>query len=162
MRSFAGTAARPDVIAPGFRYDRPTGRDMISDKLKYQLKGANRIWRWMLAVDFAIMPALFLYKLFYSAPQIAYIHLLATYHFGFARRALVGTIVSWFTDRVPVWYVYAIGGTAWVAALIMFIATFRRIFGFSEKTFPLFVFMIGSPFFLKNFMYAIGYFDIYG
>src|SRR5262249_39823913 len=47
-------------------------------------------------------------------------------------------------------------------AFIMFVAAFRRLFGVSEKTFPLFVFMIGSPFFLKNFMYAIGYFDIYG
>lgn len=135
---------------------------MISVKLKYQLSGANRIWSWMIAVDFAIVPALFFYKLFYSAPQIAYIHLLATYHFGFARRALVGTIVSWFSDRVPIWYVYAIGGAAWLAAFILFVIAFRRIFGLREKTFPLFVFVTGSPFFLKNFMYAIGYFDIYG
>ena len=27
---------------------------------------------------------------------------------------------------------------------------------------PLFVFMAGSPFFLKNFMYTLGHFDIYG
>jgi hypothetical protein len=131
-------------------------------KLKFQLEEANRVWRWMLAVDFAIMPALFFYKLFYSAPQIGYIHLLVTYHFGFAKRALVGTIVSWFADRVPIWYVYAIGGAAWVATLIMFVTAFRKIFGLSAKTFPLFVFMVGSPFFFKNFMYAIEYFDIYG
>jgi hypothetical protein len=131
-------------------------------KPQYQLKGANRIWTWMLAVDFAIIPVLFFYKLFYSASQIPYIHLLVTYHFGFARRALVGTIVSWFADRVPIWYVYAIGGAVWAATLIMFIAAFRKIFGLRESTFPLFVFMIGSPFFLKNFMYAIGYLDIYG
>lgn len=116
----------------------------------------------MLAVDLAIVPALFFYKLLYSAPQIGYIHLLATYHFGFARRALVGTIISWFADRVPLWYVYAIGGAAWVATLIAFVIAFRKIFGWSEKTFALFIFMIGSPFFFKNFMYAIEYFDIYG
>ena len=131
-------------------------------KLKFPSEEANRIWRWMLAVDFAIMPALFFYKLFYSTPQIGYIHLLATYHFGFAKRALVGTVVSWFADRVPIWYVYAIGGAAWVTTLIMFVAAFRKIFGLTEKTFPLFVFMIGSPFFMKNFMEAIEYFDIYG
>ena len=27
---------------------------------------------------------------------------------------------------------------------------------------PLFVFMAGSPFFLKNFMHTLGHFDIYG
>jgi hypothetical protein len=131
-------------------------------KLKFQHDEANRIWQWMLAVDIAIMPLLFIYKVFFSDPQIGYIHLLATYHFGFAKRALVGTIVSLFADRVPIWYVYAIGIAAWVAALILFVAAFRKIFGWTEKNFPLFVFLIGSPFFFKNFMYAIEYFDIYG
>src|SRR6185312_4883729 len=31
-----------------------------------------------------------------------------------------------------------------------------------EKNLPLFVFMAGSPFFLKNFMHTLGHFDIYG
>ena len=39
---------------------------------------------------------------------------------------------------------------------------FRRTFGFDEKHLPLFVFMAGSPFFLKNFMHTLGHFDIYG
>jgi len=157
----AGIAAPLDVTVPDFRYDRSAGRER-DVKTKCQLEEANRIWRWMLAIDCAIVPALFFYKLFYSAPQIGYIHLLATYHFGFARRALVGTIVSWFINRVPIWYVYAIGGAAWIATVIMFVVAFRKIFGLSEKTFSLFVFMIGSPFFFKNFMYGIEYFDIYG
>jgi hypothetical protein len=70
--------------------------------------------------------------------------------------------VSWFTDRVPMWSVYAIGVTAWIATAILFVAAFRKIFGLTDKNFPLFVFMAGSPFFLKNFMISIGYFDIYG
>jgi hypothetical protein len=108
------------------------------------------------------LPALFFYKLLFNTPQIEYMHLLATYHFGFAKRALVGTIVSWFADRVSIWFVYAIGITVWVATLILFVAAFRKIFGLTEKNFPLFVFLFGSPFFFKNFMYSIGYFDIYG
>ena len=39
---------------------------------------------------------------------------------------------------------------------------FGRTFGFDEKHWPLFVFMAGSPFFLKNFMHTLGHFDIYG
>src|SRR6266850_1088812 len=40
-------------------------------------------------------------------------------------------------------------------------------FGFTKRALigavvPLFVFMAGSPFFLKNFMHTLGHFDIYG
>jgi hypothetical protein len=130
--------------------------------LEFQSGAANRAWRWMLAVDCAIIPLLFVYKLFFHVPQIEYMHLLATYHFGFTKRALVGTVVSWFADRVPIWSVYAIGVTAWIATAILFVVAFRKIFGLTAKNFPLFVFLAGSPFFLKNFMISIGYFDIYG
>src|SRR5579864_8032576 len=133
-----------------------------SMKLNFPHNAANRIWGWMLAIDIAIMPGLFFYKLFFHDPQIGYIHLLATYRFGFAKRALVGTIVSWFADRVALWYVYAIGIVAWAVTLTLFIATFRKIYGLTEKNLALFVFVIGSPFFFKNFMYSIEYFDIYG
>ena len=44
----------------------------------------------------------------------------------------------------------------------LFVQLFRRTFGFDEKHLPLFVFMAGSPFFLKNFMHTLGHFDIYG
>src|SRR6202007_2164091 len=64
--------------------------------------------------------------------------------------------------KVPVWLVFALGGAAWVATSGLFIALFRRTFGFSEENAPLFVFMAGSPFFLKNFMHTLGHFDIYG
>src|SRR5580658_7269844 len=98
-------------------------------KLKFLHEQANRAWRGMLVVDFAILAALFFYKLFFHAPQIEYMHLLATYHFGFAKRALVGTVVSWFSASVPIWYVYAIGITAWIVTLILFVAAFRKTFG---------------------------------
>src|SRR3954451_14717373 len=38
----------------------------------------------------------------------------------------------------------------------------RRTFGLDREHMPLFVFMAGSPFFLKNFMHTLGHFDIYG
>ena len=44
----------------------------------------------------------------------------------------------------------------------LFVQLFRRTFGFDEKHLPLFIFMAGSPFFLKNFMHTLGHFDIYG
>ena len=114
------------------------------------------------SVSAAIVPVLFLYKLYFHHPGIQYAHLLVTYHFGFAKRALVGAVVALFADKVPIAYVYIIGLAAWLAALFLFLLAFKRIFGFSEKTLPLLAFVAGSPFFFKNFMYSIGYFDIYG
>jgi hypothetical protein len=123
----------------------------------------NRPWRWMLAVDALIAPAGILYTVFVDSPRFpGYMHLLVTYHFGFLRRALIGTIVSWFTDTVPMWYVYALAIVAWIVALALFVAAFRKIFGFKDENFPLFVFLVGSPFFFKNFAISLGHFDIYG
>jgi hypothetical protein len=124
---------------------------------------ANRPWRWMLAVNCIIAPAALLYTVFVDSPRFpGYMHLLVTYHFGFVRRALVGSVLSWFTDAIPFWYVYAIAIAAWIVTLILFVAVFRKVFGFRPENFPLFVFVIGSPFFFKNFAVALGHFDTYG
>jgi hypothetical protein len=96
------------------------------------------------------------------APYVPYIHLLVDYHFGFTKRALIGAIVSLFEAKVPVWLVFALGGAVWLITAGLFVQLFRRTFGFDKKQLPLFVFMAGSPFFLKNFMHTLGHFDIYG
>jgi hypothetical protein len=132
-------------------------------KTEARYRALNRPWRWMLAVDAIIAPAGILYTVLVDSPRFpGYMHLLVTYHFGFLRRALIGTIMSWFTDTVPFWSVYAIAIAAWIVALVLFIAAFRKIFGFKDENFPLFVFLIGSPFFFKNFAISLGHFDIYG
>ena len=95
-------------------------------------------------------------------PYVPYIHLLVDYHFGFTKRALIGAVVSLFAEKVPVWLVFALSGTVWLITLGLFAKLFRRTFGFGEAQMPLFVFMAGSPFFLKNFMHTLGHFDIYG
>jgi hypothetical protein len=61
-----------------------------------------------------------------------------------------------------VWLVFALSGAIWLITLGLFIKLFRRSFGFDDEQMPLFVFMAGSPFFLKNFMHTLGHFDIYG
>src|ERR1700687_4579148 len=118
-------------------------------------------WRLMLAVNAAVLIGVFLYKLT-REPYVPYIHLLVDYHFGFTKRALIGALVSLFTAKVPVWLVFALSGSVWLVTAALFIALFRRTFGFDEEHLPLLVFMAGSPFFLKNFMYTLGHFDIYG
>ncbi|CCE06737.1 conserved membrane hypothetical protein [Bradyrhizobium sp. STM 3843] len=118
-------------------------------------------WRVMLAVNATVMTGLFLWKLT-QRPFIPYIHLLVDYHFGFIKRALIGAVVALFTTKIPVWLVFVLGGSVWLLTLGLFVQLFRRTFGFDEKQLPLFVFLIGSPFFLKNFMFALGHFDIYG
>lgn len=118
-------------------------------------------WRVMLAVNAAVLLGVFLHKIALP-PYVPYIHLLVDYHFGFTKRALVGAIVSLFSAKVPVWLVFALGGVAWLITAGLFVQSFRRTFGFDARQLPLFVFMAGSPFFLKNFMHTLGHFDIYG
>jgi hypothetical protein len=118
-------------------------------------------WRLMLAVNGAVLIGVFLYKLTFP-PFVPYVHLLVDYHFGFTKRALIGAVVSLFVSKVPVWLVFALGGGVWLITLGLFVKLFRRTFGFTDAHMPLFVFMAGSPFFLKNFMHTLGHFDIYG
>jgi hypothetical protein len=118
-------------------------------------------WRLMLAVNVAVLFGVFLYKIT-REPYVPYIHLLVDYHFGFTKRALIGAAVALFFAKVPVWLVFALSGAVWLITLGLFIKLFRRTFGFDDAQLPLFVFMVGSPFFLKNFMHTLGHFDIYG
>ena len=115
----------------------------------------------MLAVNVAVLIGVFLYKLT-REPYVPYIHLLVDYHFGFTKRALIGALVSLFFAKVPVWLVFALSGSVWLVTSALFITLFRRTFGFDDEHLPLFLFMAGSPFFLKNFMFTLGHFDIYG
>ncbi len=118
-------------------------------------------WRVLLVVNVAVIIGVFIHKILLN-PYVPYIHLLVDYHFGFIKRALIGAIVALFTDKVPVWLVFAIAGSAWLVTLALFVQVFRKVFGFDAKTLPLFVFIAGSPFFFKNFMHSLGHFDIYG
>jgi hypothetical protein len=118
-------------------------------------------WRLMLAVNVAVVVGVFLYKIT-REPYVPYIHLLVDYHFGFTKRALIGAVVSLFVAKIPVWLVFALAGGIWLVTLALFAELFRRTFGFDDRHLPLFVFMAGSPFFLKNFMHTLGHFDIYG
>lgn len=115
----------------------------------------------MLAVNAVVVIGVFLHKIALP-PYVPYIHLLVDYHFGFTKRALIGAVVSLFSHDVPVWLVFALGGAVWLTTAGLFVSLFRRTFGLGEAHRPLFVFMAGSPFFLKNFMHTLGHFDIYG
>jgi len=118
-------------------------------------------WRVMLAVNVGVIAGVFIHKILLP-PYVPYVHLLVDYHFGFVKRALIGAIVSLFTDKVPVWMVFALGGAVWLITAGLFVKLFRRTFGFDDAHMPLFIFTAGSPFFLKNFMHTLGHFDIYG
>src|ERR1700716_3805098 len=118
-------------------------------------------WRLVLAVNAAVIFGVFLHKIALP-PFVPYIHLLVDYHFGFTKRALIGAIIGLFDSKVPVWLVFALGGAVWLLTAGLFVELFRRTFGLDEKHWPLFVFIAGSPFCLKNFMHTLGHFDIYG
>lgn len=118
-------------------------------------------WRLLLAINAAVIVGVFIHKI-QLPPYVPYIHLLVGYHFGFIKRALIGAVVALFTAKVPVWLVFALGGTTWLATSALYAGLFQKTFGFTARTLPLFVFIAGSPFFLKNFMHTLGHFDIYG
>jgi hypothetical protein len=118
-------------------------------------------WRLLLAINAAVIVGVFVHKI-QLPPYVPYVHLLVDYHFGFIKRALIGAIVALFTAKVPVWLVFALGGATWLLTLGLYAKLFQKTFGFGAKTLPLFVFIAGSPFFLKNFMHTLGHFDIYG
>ncbi|WP_448040282.1 hypothetical protein [Bradyrhizobium liaoningense] len=118
-------------------------------------------WRLLLAINAAVIVGVFIHKI-QLPPYVPYIHLLVDYHFGFIKRALIGAIVALFTAKVPVWLVFALGGATWLATSALYARLFQKTFGFTARTLPLFVFIAGSPFFLKNFMHTLGHFDIYG
>jgi hypothetical protein len=118
-------------------------------------------WRLMIAVNAAVISGVFLHKITLP-PYVPYIHLLVDYHFGFTKRALIGAAVSLFVESVPVWLVFALSGAVWLVTLGLFVKLFRKTFGFDDEHMPQFVFMAGSPFFLKNFAHTLGHFDIYG
>jgi hypothetical protein len=126
-----------------------------------KLKLRENPWRLMLAINVAVLIGVFLYKITLT-PYVPYLHLLVDYHFGFTKRALIGAFVALFADKVAVWPVFALGGAIWLVTAGLFVQLFRQTFGFDRAHLPLFVLTAGSPFFLKNFMYTLGHFDIYG
>jgi hypothetical protein len=129
--------------------------------MKMNLRVWENPWRLLLAINAAVLVGVFFHKIALP-PFVPYIHLLVDYHFGFTKRALIGAVVALFTSKVPVWLVFALSGTVWLITAGLFARLFRRTFGFDDAHLPLFVFMAGSPFFLKNFMHTLGHFDIYG
>jgi hypothetical protein len=140
-------------------FARPVG--LAGTTMNPNLRVWENPWRLMLAVNAAVLVGVFVHKISLP-PYVPYIHLLVDYHFGFTKRALIGAVVALFAQQVPVWLVFALAGAVWLVTAGLFIGLFRRTFGLDEAGRPLFVFMAGSPFFLKNFMHTLGHFDIYG
>lgn len=116
----------------------------------------------MLAVNAAITALLFAYKFAFNYPGLQYIQLLSDYHFGFTKRSLIGALVALGFPVLPSWSPYVLGTLVWLVTLGLFGLVFRRCYGFTAQTLPLLVFTLGSPFFLKNFVQTLGYYDIYG
>ncbi|MCX7308074.1 MAG: hypothetical protein NTZ72_09010 [Afipia sp.] len=119
-------------------------------------------WRRLVAISIALMIGQIVYKLSRDFLSLPYIHLLVDFHFGFIRRALVGAMMSLALTKIPQWMPFATGLTAIAIAFVLYLKLFQKTFGFSKGTAPLFVFLACSPFFFKNFILTVGYFDVIG
>src|SRR4051794_41744741 len=108
-------------------------------------------WRLMLAINAAVLIGVFVYKLT-REPYVPYIHLLVDYHFGFTKRALIGAATSLFVGKVPVWLVFALGGSVWLVTAGLFIKLFRRAFRFGRGHMPPLGFLGRLPVFFQKFL----------
>src|SRR4051812_7047211 len=122
----------------------------------------QKLWAAMIAMTVALLAALVCYKISREPPVIQYSYLLVTYHFGFVKRALLGTILVLFQPKLGIAAVWIVAVGAWLLAVGLFIVLFARTFGWRGDRIQLFVFTFGSPFFFKNFFHTAGFFDIYG
>lgn len=119
-------------------------------------------WRRLVAINIAILIGHIIYKLCRDFLSLPYIHFVVDYHFGFIRRALIGAIMSLALTQIPQWMPFAFGLTALGITFVLYLKLFQKTFGFSKATAPMFVFIAGSPFFFKNFIITVGYFDVIG
>src|SRR3954467_14112664 len=122
----------------------------------------QKLWAALLEMNVALLVALVFYKISRESPVIQYSYLLATYHFGFVKRALLGTIVALFQPKLGIAAVWILATGIWLLAIGLFVLLFTRTFGWRGDRIQLFVFTFGSPFFFKNFYHTAGFFDIYG
>jgi len=122
----------------------------------------QRLWGFLLAINVAIMVILFYNKIFNDYSENQYSFLLATYHFGFAKRAFVGSVLALFESKVHYSDLLIMGGALCLLTAALFVVMFKRTFGFGADRLQLFVFTFGSPFVFKNFIFTLGYFDIFG
>ena len=93
--------------------------DLILFRCLMNLRVWENPWRLMLAVNAAVLIGVFLYKIT-REPYVPYIHLLVDYHFGFAKRALIGAVTALFFTKVPIWLVFALSGAVWLITLGLF------------------------------------------
>jgi hypothetical protein len=131
---------------------------LIKDRF-FDLKSAAPA---MIVCSASIMVAVLINKIVAHYPLLEYAQLLATYRFGIIRRALIGQLWSLLHDRVAAAHVYVLGAIFILITIGLFVFVFARVFGPIRDNMPLFACMFGSPFFFKNFVFSIGYFDVLG
>jgi len=127
----------------------------LSDRL-------DRRWQVLVTVNIVVLAGHLLYKLRAPVLDLGYVHLLVDYHFGIIKRGLLGAALALAVTEVSPLLAKTVGTIAIVLAFALYLRLFRATFGFTQAHATTFVFTVGSPFFFKNFVYLLGYLDIYG
>src|SRR3954454_18573558 len=100
----------------------------------------EKLWAAMTAINVTLLIGLVFYKISRESPVIQYSYLLATYHFGFVKRALLGTIVALFQPKLGIAAVWTLATGTWLLAIGLFVVLFTRTFGWRGDRIQLFVF----------------------
>jgi hypothetical protein len=135
----------------------------------------HRCWRssvaWLLTAQaypfITVVVALILsFELFYSivfrSIDYLYFEFLANYDLGFLKRALVPHLVSLVWPKVSHAEMRFVFALVILSAVATYLAAFFRQFGKARASLPILSFVLGSPFFFKNYIYDFGRLDIFG
>src|SRR5262245_1094811 len=140
---------------------RPSLRAQLVELTERDEWRTVRPYALMIACSAAICVVLFYDKHAKIFPLL-YAHFLVSYEFGLIKRGLIGEIATLFLSKVSYHHVVLVGLVAWLTTLATYLVVFRRTFTLSARTLPLLALILGSPFFFKNFMFSLGFFDIFG
>jgi hypothetical protein len=125
---------------------------------------AETLYARLLALNLVLLAGHLVYK-FVATPSaiFEYAQRLVTYRDGFIRRGLVGEIYGWFTDRVPFLAVKIEGSVTFLVLFAAYALLARRTLRVGRlDACALGCFVLGSPFFFKNFAHNLHMFDMLG
>ena len=122
----------------------------------------SQAYPFILALVVIILCVELLRAIFFGSIDFLYFEFLADYNLGFLKRALVPHLVSLVWPQVSQAHMRFVFAVVILLAMTTYLAAFFRDFGRTRASLPVLVFVFGSPFFFKNYIYDFGRLDVFG
>jgi hypothetical protein len=142
---------------------KPRQQTATEDSMDRPVDQTLRIYKAIAAISFVSAGLLLAFHVGLQRRDSEYAHRLVNYEHGLIRRGLIGEIYSLLVSKVPPWAVDLEAFVTVVAAACLGWAVFTRTFRVAPaQKLALACFVFGSPFLLKNYLGALGKFDVLG